>query len=86
MIIIEEKALIFFKKLHIISFALTWIYTLSYPYIDKALNLKSDYKPNYETTYEIIWTSAIPIMNTAALIVAIQQDIELYKKSHKKKI
>lgn len=75
-----------FKKIHIISFALTWIYTLSYPYIDKTLNLKSDYKPNYKTTYEIIWTSALPILNTAALIVSIKEDIELYKKNHKRKI
>lgn len=73
-----------FKKIHIISFALTWIYILSYPYIDKALNLKSDYKANYKTTYEIIWTSALPILNTAALIVAIKEDIELYKRNHKK--
>lgn len=70
-----------FKKFHIICFTLFWIYVLSYPLIDKVFKLRSTYVPNYKMTYEMIWISAIPILNTSALIVMIKEDIELYQKN-----
>lgn len=84
MIKIETKLYELLKKLQIISFALIWIYTLSYPYIDNFFNLKSNYKHNTENIVGIMYTSVIPIFNTAALIVAIREDIKLYKQNNKK--
>ena len=81
MIEIEEQTIMYFKKFHVLCFALFWIYVLSYPLIDKVFKLRSSYIPNYELTYEMIWTSSIPIINTAALIVMIKEDIDLYKKN-----
>lgn len=70
-----------FKKFHIICFALFWIYVLSYPLIDKIFKLRSDYTPNYEMTYDMIWVSVTPIINTSALIMMIKEDIDLYYKN-----
>lgn len=76
-----EEVILFLKRIYVLSFIIMWVYLLSYSYIDKYLELNSNFKPNINLTINYIITSASPIINTFAIILMIQEDIKLFKES-----
>lgn len=78
-----EEVILFLKRIYVLSFIIMWIYLLSYSYIDKYLELNSNFKPNINLTINYIITSASPIINTFAIILMIQEDIKLFKESRR---
>lgn len=78
-----EEVILFLKRIYVLSFIIMWVYLLSYSYIDKYLELNSDFKPNIDFTINYIITSASPIVNTFAIVLMIQEDIKLFKESRR---
>jgi hypothetical protein len=78
-----EEVILFLKRIYVLSFIIMWVYLLSYSYIDKYLELNSNFKPNINLTINYIITSASPIINTFAIILMIQEDIKLFKESRR---
>lgn len=78
-----EDVILFLKRIYVLSFIIMWVYLLSYSYIDKYLELNSNFKPNINLTINYIITSASPIINTFAIILMIQEDIKLFKESRR---
>lgn len=78
-----EEVILFLKRIYVLSFIIMWVYLLSYSYIDKYLELNSNFKSNINLTINYIITSASPIINTFAIILMIQEDIKLFKESRR---
>lgn len=78
-----EEVILFLKRIYVLSFIIMWVYLLSYSYIDKYLELNSNFKPNINLTINYIITSASPIINSFAIILMIQEDIKLFKESRR---
>lgn len=78
-----EEVILFLKRIYVLSFIIMWVYLLSYSYIDKYLELNSNFKPNIDFTINYIITSASPIVNTFAIVLMIQEDIKLFKESRR---
>ena len=78
-----EEVILFLKRIYVLSFIIMWVYLLSYSYIDKYLELNSNFKPNINLTINYIITSASHIINTFAIILMIQEDIKLFKESRR---
>lgn len=78
-----EEVILFLKRIYVLSFIIMWVYLLSYSYIDKYLELNSNFKPNINLTINYIITSASPIVNTFAIVLMIQEDIKLFKESRR---
>lgn len=78
-----EEVILFLKRIYVLRFIIMWVYLLSYSYIDKYLELNSNFKPNINLTINYIITSASPIINTFAIILMIQEDIKLFKESRR---
>jgi|GEM_PF-2693944 len=78
-----EEVILFLKRIYVLSFIIMLVYLLSYSYIDKYLELNSNFKPNINLTINYIITSASPIINTFAIILMIQEDIKLFKESRR---
>lgn len=73
--------MLLFKRIYVISFILFWIYVIYYPFVMKVFNLKTNYKPNIDTTCAQIMFSSMPILNTATLIYFVYDDIQIYKRN-----